>query len=221
MVETVLPAGITRAGEGQDEVSWSVLGHRYFLKAHGPTCFCFETFDPPGTFVPLHIHPRQDEFIYMLEGTCDLQLGEAKVQARQGDLVRMPMGLPHAYYNNTSAPTRALFWVTPAGRAQEAVRRAPRPDRHRRGNAPLGAARGRLRAVASLPETAGVDDEVSLSLGVRRLTPTGSRGSACGPVPPLTYQRPRDRPGSDPSPERRRSAQSVAQRKARTPDRSP
>jgi quercetin dioxygenase-like cupin family protein len=119
MVETVLPAGITRAGEGQDEVSWSVLGHRYFLKAHGPTCFCFEIFDPPGTFVPLHIHPRQDEFIYMLEGTCDLQLGEAKVQARPGDLVRMPMGLPHAYYNNTSAPTRALFWVTPAGRLKE------------------------------------------------------------------------------------------------------
>jgi hypothetical protein len=29
------------------------------------------------------------------------------------------MGLPHAYYNNTSAPTRALFWVTPAGRLKE------------------------------------------------------------------------------------------------------
>src|SRR5262245_42599284 len=41
MVETVLPPGITPAGEGQDEVSWSVLGHRYFLKAHGAACFCF------------------------------------------------------------------------------------------------------------------------------------------------------------------------------------
>jgi quercetin dioxygenase-like cupin family protein len=69
--------------------------------------------------VPLHIHPRQDEFIYMLEGTFDLQLGEAKVQARPGDLVRMPMGVPHAYYNNTAAPTRALFWVSPAGKLKE------------------------------------------------------------------------------------------------------
>jgi uncharacterized cupin superfamily protein len=63
--------------------------------------------------------PQQDEFIYMLEGTFDLQLGDAKVQAGPGDLVRMPMGVPHAYYNNTSASTRALFWVTPAGRLKE------------------------------------------------------------------------------------------------------
>jgi quercetin dioxygenase-like cupin family protein len=115
----MLPPGITAAGTGQDEVVWNVLGHRYFSKAHGVSCFCFETLDPPGTFVPLHVHPRQDEFIYMLEGTFDLQLGEAKVQARPGDLVRMPMGVPHAYYNNTAAPTRALFWVSPAGRLKE------------------------------------------------------------------------------------------------------
>jgi quercetin dioxygenase-like cupin family protein len=119
MAEQALRAGITPAGDGQDEVAWNVLGHRYFLKAHGATCFCFETLDPPGTFVPLHVHPQQDEFIYMLEGTFDLQLGDAKVQARPGDLVRMPMGVPHAYYNNTATPTRALFWVTPAGRLKE------------------------------------------------------------------------------------------------------
>jgi quercetin dioxygenase-like cupin family protein len=115
MVEMVLPAGITPAGGGQDGVVWNVLGHRYFLKAESAGCFCFETLDPPGTFVPLHVHPKQDEFIYMLEGVFDLQLGQDKVQARPGDLVRMPMGLPHAYYNNTDRPTRALFWVTPAG----------------------------------------------------------------------------------------------------------
>jgi quercetin dioxygenase-like cupin family protein len=115
----MLSPGITAAGSGQDGVVWNVLGHRYFLKAHGGSCFCFETFDPPGTFVPLHIHPKQDEFIYMLDGTLDLQLGEVKVQARPGDLVRMPMGIPHAYYNNTDAPTRALFWVSPAGKLKE------------------------------------------------------------------------------------------------------
>jgi quercetin dioxygenase-like cupin family protein len=116
MVERTLSAGITRAGESEDKVAWNVLGHTYYLKALGASCFAFETFDPPGTFVPLHIHPRQDEFIYMLEGTFDLQLGDRKLQARPGDLVRMPMGIPHAYYNNTEDPTRALFWVSPAGR---------------------------------------------------------------------------------------------------------
>jgi mannose-6-phosphate isomerase-like protein (cupin superfamily) len=119
MVERALEAGITRAGEGQGAVTWNVLGHTYYMKALCESCFCFETFDPPGTFVPLHIHPRQDEFIAVLEGTFDLQLGEQKVQAGPGDLVRMPMGLQHAYYNNTQAPARALFWVSPAGKLKE------------------------------------------------------------------------------------------------------
>jgi quercetin dioxygenase-like cupin family protein len=119
MGETVLAAGITPAGEGQDGVAWNVLGHRYWLKAESAGCFCFETFDPPGTFVPLHVHPRQDEFIYVLEGTFDLQLGQDKLQGRPGDLVRMPMGIPHAYYNNGDQPARGLFWVTPAGKLKE------------------------------------------------------------------------------------------------------
>ncbi len=119
MVETVLLPGISGAGAGQDGVTWNVLGHTYFLKALSAGCFCFETLDPPGTFVPLHIHPHQDEFIYMLEGVFDLQLGDAKLQAKPGDLVRMPMGIPHAYYNNTATATRALFWVSPAGRLKE------------------------------------------------------------------------------------------------------
>jgi quercetin dioxygenase-like cupin family protein len=119
MAERALSAGITRAGEGEEAVVWNVLGHRYFMKAYGESCFSFETFDPPGTFVPLHIHPKQDEFIYMLEGTFDLQLGDAKLQASAGDLMRMPRGIPHSYANNTATPTRALFWVSPAGRLKE------------------------------------------------------------------------------------------------------
>ena len=113
---TDLVPGITPAGGGQDGVAWNVLGHRYWLKAECETSFCFETFDPPGTFVPPHIHPTQEEFIYVLEGVFDLQLGTARVQAKVGDLVRMPRGVPHAYYNNQAVPARALFWVSPGGR---------------------------------------------------------------------------------------------------------
>jgi quercetin dioxygenase-like cupin family protein len=119
MAERALIAGISRAGEGQDGVVWNVLGHTYFMKALGERCFCFETLDPPGTFVPLHIHPKQDEFIHVIEGTLDLQLGEQKLRAGPGDLVRMPMGIPHAYYNNGQVTSRALFWVSPAGKLKE------------------------------------------------------------------------------------------------------
>jgi uncharacterized cupin superfamily protein len=114
-----LKAGITAAGQGQDEVAWNVLGHRYFLKAESDACFCFETHDPPGTFVPPHIHADQDEFIYLLEGVLDLRLGDGTAQARPGDLVRMPRGIAHAYYNNQPIAARALFWVSPSGRLRE------------------------------------------------------------------------------------------------------
>jgi quercetin dioxygenase-like cupin family protein len=68
---------------------------------------------PPGTFVPPHIHPTQDEFIYMLDGRFDLWLdGQDKV-AMVGDLVRMPMNLPHGIFNRSDSEVRCLFWVTP------------------------------------------------------------------------------------------------------------
>jgi hypothetical protein len=76
--EGALQKGITPAGSGQagqpKEVVWSILDHTYWLKAECDGCFIFETLDPPGTFVPPHIHSTQDEFIYMLEGTFDLYL---------------------------------------------------------------------------------------------------------------------------------------------------
>jgi quercetin dioxygenase-like cupin family protein len=119
MVGMVLAAGITPAGAGQDAVVWNVFGSTYSLKAHAESCFCFETLHQPGTLVPLHVHPKQDEFFYMLAGLLDLELGAAKVQAKPGDLVRMPRGVPHAFHNHTEAPARALFWVSPAGRLKE------------------------------------------------------------------------------------------------------
>ena len=114
-----LPAGITPAGSGKvgsHDVKWNILGHVYWLKAESVGCFAFETLDPPGTFVPPHVHPVQDEFIYMLEGTFDLYLAGSWTKAGAGDLVRMPRGIPHGYYNRSEKPARALFWVTPAGR---------------------------------------------------------------------------------------------------------
>ncbi|TGD98571.1 cupin domain-containing protein [Methylobacterium nonmethylotrophicum] len=112
----ILTAGITPAGTSVHGTAWNILGHTYWHKADSDGAFAFETFDPPGTFVPPHIHPTQDEFIYVLEGTFDLYLDGAWLKAGPGDLVRMPMGKPHAYYNRTDTPNRALFWVSPGGK---------------------------------------------------------------------------------------------------------
>jgi uncharacterized cupin superfamily protein len=114
-----LDGGITRNGEGQDGVEWNILGQRYFPKAVCDTSFAFETNSDPGQFVPVHVHPTQDEFILVQEGELALKLDGKWHTARAGDLVRMPKGVPHGYFNKTDKPTRALFWVSPAGRLKE------------------------------------------------------------------------------------------------------
>ena len=40
-------------------------------------------------------------------------LGGVWVQAKAGDLVRLPRGIPHGYFNKSDKPARALFWVSP------------------------------------------------------------------------------------------------------------
>jgi quercetin dioxygenase-like cupin family protein len=114
-----LDPGITRAATAIDEVVWSILGHTYWLKSESAQCFAFETLDPPGTHVPPHIHPTQDEYIYVLENAFDLYLDGQHHTAGAGDLIRMPAGIPHGYYNLSDQPTRALFWVTPGRRLRE------------------------------------------------------------------------------------------------------
>jgi len=109
-----LEKGITRNGEGYLGKSWNILGQIYFPKALTDTTFAFETNSQPGQFVPVHIHPTQEEFILVQEGVLDLKLDGVWVQAKAGDLVRLPRGIPHGYFNKSDKPARALFWVSPA-----------------------------------------------------------------------------------------------------------
>ena len=60
---TALEKGITRNGTGYLGKSWNILGQIYFPKAVTDSTFAFETNSDPGQFVPVHIHPTQDEFI--------------------------------------------------------------------------------------------------------------------------------------------------------------
>ena len=113
-----LAGGITRSGEGHGGVVWNILGQVYYPKASCDSSFAFEALSAPGQFVPVHVHPNQDEFILVLDGVLDLKLDGVWSQARAGDLVRMPKGVPHGYFNKSDAPARALFWVSPAGRLE-------------------------------------------------------------------------------------------------------
>ena len=114
-----LDKGITRDGEGTGRTEWSIMGQRYLPKASCDSTFAFEANSEPGQAVPVHIHPTQDEFILVQEGELDLKLDGEWTKARAGDLVRMPRGVPHGYFNKSDKPVRALFWVSPAGKLEQ------------------------------------------------------------------------------------------------------
>ncbi len=111
-----MPPGITKAGEGFDHIAWNILGQTYVPKQISESSFSWHATFPPETFVPPHIHPTQDEFIYMLEGQFELMLDGKTVVANAGDLVRMPMGLPHGIFNKSGYAVKCLFWVSPTRR---------------------------------------------------------------------------------------------------------
>ena len=111
-----LNPGVTRAGEGLDGIAWNILGQTYVPKEVSEHSFAWHATFPADTFVPPHIHPTQDEFIYMLEGRLELMLDGREMQAGPGDLVRMPMGLPHGIFNRSGETVKCLFWVAPTRR---------------------------------------------------------------------------------------------------------
>ena len=105
--------GVTKANTGIDGISWNILGQTYVPKQLSETSFAWHATLPPGTFVPPHIHPTQEEFIYMLEGRMDLVLDGKDFVASVGDLIRLPMGVPHGLFNKGEQTIKCLFWVTP------------------------------------------------------------------------------------------------------------
>src|SRR3984957_11204288 len=103
-----LAPGITKAGDGLDNIAWNILGQTYVPKAVSEGSFAWHATLPPDTFVPPHIHPMQDEFIYMFEGEFELMLDGRTNFAHPGDLVRMPMGLPHGIFNKSGRIVKCM-----------------------------------------------------------------------------------------------------------------
>ncbi len=69
----------------------------------------------PGGGPPPHIHHREDEAFFVLEGEITFLLGDRKVVAKPGTFIQGPRGVPHAFKNESNAPARMLILVTPPG----------------------------------------------------------------------------------------------------------
>lgn len=114
MGTSAMQAGIVKSQEGLEHISWNILGQTYVPKQLTRDSFSWHASLPSGTFVPPHIHPEQDEYLYILEGKFDLLLDGVEQVAEPGDLVTLPRGIPHGIFNKSDRTIKTLFWVTPS-----------------------------------------------------------------------------------------------------------
>ena len=67
---------------------------------------------PPRFIAPPHLHHRDDEAWYVLEGRLIVRVADKDVEARAGSAVFVPRGTPHTYWNPDPTPTRYLLVMT-------------------------------------------------------------------------------------------------------------
>ena len=69
---------------------------------------------PKGREPSRHVHRREDEGFYVLEGEITFYVGEETFKAGPGTFVFLPRGIPHSYTFETGV-IRALAIVAPGG----------------------------------------------------------------------------------------------------------
>jgi mannose-6-phosphate isomerase-like protein (cupin superfamily) len=107
---------VLQADDGQQ---FSVLGAAMIYKAtadetRGAYSLAIET-TPPGGGLPLHVHSREDEAMYVLEGEYEIECGGEVTRATPGMFVFLPRGTPNRYRNCGASPSRFIYITSPGG----------------------------------------------------------------------------------------------------------
>ena len=71
----------------------------------------------PNGGPPLHIHPFQDEWFYVIEGEYLFQVGEEKYQITSGDTIFLPRNVQHAFLQLTDKGKLIVSYL-PAGKME-------------------------------------------------------------------------------------------------------
>ncbi|HYZ82354.1 MAG TPA: quercetin 2,3-dioxygenase [Solirubrobacteraceae bacterium] len=74
-----------------------------------------EAVAPAGSGPPLHVHHREDESFWVLEGVLSVWCGEEMFTAAAGDYVFLPRDVPHTFAIEGEEPARILSMATPGG----------------------------------------------------------------------------------------------------------
>ena len=94
-------------GSGTDFKLWS--------EATGGILSVVEHPIDPGVLVPPHVHSREDQTSYVVEGTIDILVGDSVIHCAAGSYVFKPRGVPHTFWNPGTEPARLVEISTPGG----------------------------------------------------------------------------------------------------------
>jgi quercetin dioxygenase-like cupin family protein len=75
----------------------------------------WEAIVPPGGGPPPHVHSREEEGFYILEGAITFTVDGEKIVAKAGMFANMPVGTPHSFKNESKKSAKMLISVAPAG----------------------------------------------------------------------------------------------------------
>jgi quercetin dioxygenase-like cupin family protein len=111
-----MQTGVLAAGEGK---AYWVVGDLYTILASGEDTggayALIHAVVPPGGGPPPHVHRREDEAFYVLEGELAFQADGRNFPATSGAWVTLPRGSLHTFKNSGTTTARMLIVVTPAG----------------------------------------------------------------------------------------------------------
>jgi quercetin dioxygenase-like cupin family protein len=123
--ETVQPTAVA-ADEGE-AIWWfdSLAVIKATAADTGGRMSIVEVTEPPGSQAPLHVHHRDDEAFWILDGDVTIEIGDTTIECHAGDYAFGPHGIPHRYTVG-EAGCRMLFILLPGG-FEELVRGMGRP----------------------------------------------------------------------------------------------
>jgi mannose-6-phosphate isomerase-like protein (cupin superfamily) len=73
------------------------------------------TLGPRVLAAPMHLHTREDEYTFVLEGRVGAILGGQEAYAEPGDLLFKPRGQWHTFWNAGDTPARMLEIISSGG----------------------------------------------------------------------------------------------------------
>ncbi len=117
---------VVRKGEGEARWWFGALAETKATAADtGGQMTIVEVTEHPGAEAPLHVHHRDDEGFWILEGEVTFEVGDHTIEASAGDYVFGPRGIPHRFRVGDRG-CRMLFILVPAG-IEDVIRATSEP----------------------------------------------------------------------------------------------